>query len=672
MTATRTDTNVTANISVTASFAVTTIPTLTSVHIVSNNASTSRAKIGDIITLTFTSSTSISTPTVTIAGASASVTGGPTSWSATHTMLTGDTEGIVPFTIDFADLSSNAGIQVTATTDASSVTFDKTSPTVTEVTPVSTPTSNPTPSYTFNSTEAGSITYGGDCSSVTTSATSGNNTITFNTLADGAHSNCTITITDATGNLSTALSITTFTVSTIPPATKFIIINPTDNIVGNNVTVTVQAQDASNNIATTYQNDVTLVASGSATGAGLVNIINGVGTINISDHIAETVNLTLSDSQTTGLDVSSTQDVIFTAGVLHHFDIANVSSPQIAGSDISLIVTAKDSFGNTVPSFTGTVDFSTTAGTITPATSNNFISGVLTQNVQVTQAGSGKSITVTHTGGSEVGNTNLFIVNPGATAKFILNNPGDMTVSTRLSYTVTRRDQNNNLVTSGADTVYLYSTSGPTSGFFDAATAGNHITSISIPDTQSSVNFWYFDDTAGNWTITASDNATASDGATGILDGSDPVNVLALPIVATRFVISDPVSTTVGSTAPITVSAEDTIGNVDTTYNNNVTLHTSGNATNGGIVNIVNGVGTINILDTKAETVALTLEDTGGTSLDITSTKNIDFLAGSTAQFIITGGSAALAGDRTAYVVSRQDQYNNPVTTGTSTVYFYS
>ena len=34
-------------------------------------------------------------------------------------------------------------------------------PVIAEVTPVTTPTSNPTPAYTFSSTKAGTITYGG-------------------------------------------------------------------------------------------------------------------------------------------------------------------------------------------------------------------------------------------------------------------------------------------------------------------------------------------------------------------------------------------------------------------------------------------------------------------------------------------------------------------------------
>jgi len=69
-----------------------------------------------------------------------------------------------------------------------------------EVTAVSTPTIDTTPNYTFSSTKAGAITYGGSCSSSTTVAVTGNNTITLNTLSDGTYSDCTITVTDNAGN----------------------------------------------------------------------------------------------------------------------------------------------------------------------------------------------------------------------------------------------------------------------------------------------------------------------------------------------------------------------------------------------------------------------------------------------------------------------------------------
>jgi len=92
-------------------------------------------------------------------------------------------------------------------------TTDTTAPVIAEVTAVTTPTNDKTPNYTFSSTEAGTITYGGSCSSSTTSATTDNNTITFSTLDNGTHSNCTIKVTDSSANVSNTIEITDFTVS---------------------------------------------------------------------------------------------------------------------------------------------------------------------------------------------------------------------------------------------------------------------------------------------------------------------------------------------------------------------------------------------------------------------------------------------------------------------------
>jgi len=59
-------------------------PTLSPVSIVSDNANTNYAKLGDTITVSFTADESLlGTPTVTIATKSATVTGGPTVFDAT-------------------------------------------------------------------------------------------------------------------------------------------------------------------------------------------------------------------------------------------------------------------------------------------------------------------------------------------------------------------------------------------------------------------------------------------------------------------------------------------------------------------------------------------------------------------------------------------------------------
>lgn len=102
-----------------------------------------------------------------------------------------------------------AGNHATSTV---TVTVDNTAPVVSEVSAIPAGTDT-TPDYTFTTNEAGTITYGGSCSSSVTAATSGSNTITLNALAIGTYSDCTITVTDAALNVSNSLALTSFTIS---------------------------------------------------------------------------------------------------------------------------------------------------------------------------------------------------------------------------------------------------------------------------------------------------------------------------------------------------------------------------------------------------------------------------------------------------------------------------
>ena len=99
---------------------------------------------------------------------------------------------------------------------------DVTGPVLAQVTPVPTPAANQNPAYTFSSTEAGAITYGGSCASASTVAATGNNTITLTAvggglLPEGIYNNCTIAVTDAAANTSASLAITQFTVTLANP-----------------------------------------------------------------------------------------------------------------------------------------------------------------------------------------------------------------------------------------------------------------------------------------------------------------------------------------------------------------------------------------------------------------------------------------------------------------------
>ena len=81
-------------------------------------------------------------------------------------------------------------------------------------------TQDTTPSFTFNVSEASTITYSGSCSSEVTEAIVGDNEITLKELTDGEYSDCTIRLSDTAGNQSPAYSVAlydSFRVDTTAP-----------------------------------------------------------------------------------------------------------------------------------------------------------------------------------------------------------------------------------------------------------------------------------------------------------------------------------------------------------------------------------------------------------------------------------------------------------------------
>jgi hypothetical protein len=156
-----TNDNMTSDNLTVSSFTIdTTAPTLSSLTIRSNNDNNTIARVGNRITLTINAHENIQTPTVLIAGNSASVSrvSGYTGWSATYTMQSSDTDGTVSYSVNFTDTLGNGPTTVTSTTNGSAVLFDKTAPTLTEVTAVSTPTSDNSTNYTFIRRSRASLT----------------------------------------------------------------------------------------------------------------------------------------------------------------------------------------------------------------------------------------------------------------------------------------------------------------------------------------------------------------------------------------------------------------------------------------------------------------------------------------------------------------------------------
>ncbi|MFP4555848.1 MAG: Ig-like domain-containing protein [Bacteroidales bacterium] len=134
---------------------------LTEVTIQSDNMySTSLAKEGNEITINFTSPRILDPDQlfVTIAGqtATVSISSPYNEGSATYEMTASESEGVIPFSIAHKDNHGNTGTTAISTTNASSVTFDRTPPNAPNFTGASTasPTQNRRPTWVWESTDA--------------------------------------------------------------------------------------------------------------------------------------------------------------------------------------------------------------------------------------------------------------------------------------------------------------------------------------------------------------------------------------------------------------------------------------------------------------------------------------------------------------------------------------
>ena len=218
-------------------------------------------------------------------------------------------------------------------------------PSLAEVTPVPSSTNDNTPNYTFSSSEAGTILYAGDCSATITAAVASNNTVTFNTLTDGLHNNCTIRVRDAANNTSTALAVTAFTVDATPP---IITINPYPTSTTNqDITVTASTNEGTlNATSTTFtaNNSFTFIATDTAG-----NVASTTVTITNIDKVAPVI--TLNGSASTTVQVHSGAFVDPLAVVTDNHDASStISGTGVVNTDIvglyTLHYNATDTAGN--------------------------------------------------------------------------------------------------------------------------------------------------------------------------------------------------------------------------------------------------------------------------------------------------------------------------------------
>lgn len=110
---------------------------------------------------------------------------------------------------------------------------------------------------------------------------------------------------------------------------------------------------------------------------------------------------------------------------------------QKAGKAFPVRITAQNVDYSQNTAFSGTVDLSTTAGGVAPQVSGAFVNGVRTENVTVTEPGTGETITARQTGGTASGTSNAFTVLDGGPVTTIASYPASPSSNRSPSFTFT-------------------------------------------------------------------------------------------------------------------------------------------------------------------------------------------------------------------------------------------
>jgi uncharacterized repeat protein (TIGR03803 family) len=163
------------------------------------------------------------------------------------------------------------------------------------------------------------------------------------------------------------------------------------------------------------------------------------------------------------------------------FSVTGFPSPTTAGVAGPVTVTALDANGNVVPSYTGTVHFSSSDPQAVLPANYTFTAadqGVHTFSARLKTAGS-QSLTATDTASSStVGSDTSITVNPAAPAKLILSAPASVTRGSAFTLTLTVEDAYGNVASGYRGTVHFSSSDStaslPANYTFTAADAGVH------------------------------------------------------------------------------------------------------------------------------------------------------------------------------------------------------
>jgi len=476
-----------------------------------------------------------------------------------------------------------------------------------------------------------------------------------------------VTATDAvTGSITG--SQTGITVNPAAASTFVVSGFPSSMVVGAPGNFTVTAKDPYNNTATGYTGTVAFSSSDpSATLPGHSTLTNGTGTFSATFNTLGTQSLTATDTVTASITGSQTGIMVITqAEAVAKFVITGFPTSITAGNAGTITVTAENSSGQTLTTYTGTVYFTSSDGQAGLPANYTFTSGdngVHTFSVTLKTAGT-QSITATDTVTSSVtGSQTGITVNAAAASALVVSGfPSPVTAGTAGGFTVEAVDAYGNLAASYRGTVAFSSTDAkailPSNYTFTSADQGLHTFSATLK-------------TSGTKSITAKDKTTST------ITGTDSIIVNAGAAIALTVTVF-PSPDTAGATHTLALTAVDAYGNAATGYRG--TIHFTSTdpqavlPANYTFVASDNGVHSFQSSTTLKTAGKQSITATDTVTSSITGSETNITVNPSTAVVLVVSGfpTSVVAGTAETFTVAARDAYGNIATGYTGTVHFTS
>ncbi len=167
----------------------------------------------------------------------------------------------------------------------------------------------------------------------------------------------------ATDTVSSAITGTSSSISVTEASLHFVVSAPSTSVAGSSFTVTVNTFDSSNTAVTFYEGTVHFTSTdGIAVLPANTTLTNGSGTFTATLETAGAQ--TISATDTANPSYTGTTTVTVSAASATHFAVS-VPPTATAGVSFTASVVAEDPFGNTAPTYSGTVHFTSSDGNAT-------------------------------------------------------------------------------------------------------------------------------------------------------------------------------------------------------------------------------------------------------------------------------------------------------------------